>query len=116
MGLADLHTHTSLTDGMMDVGALLSHVQAHTEIDVLAVTDHDDITAGLMARGPARGRGYRFEVIVGEEGTTREGHPIGLFLERQGAPLPSLEVSPKGGYEPGGCWGFSPPPSLALLV
>ena len=102
MGLADLHTHTSLTDGMMDVGALLAHIQEHTDIDVLAVTDHDDITAGLMARELARQQGYRFEVIVGEEVTTREGHLIGLFLERQVPRLQSLEFSLRAIHEQGG--------------
>lgn len=87
-GKADLHTHTSLTDGMMDVRALLDYLEAHTDIDVVALTDHDDIRAGLMARDLAARRHYRFEVIVGCEITTLSGHVVGLFLE---APIPRLQ-------------------------
>ena len=87
-GAADLHTHTSLTDGMMDVQALLTRAQAHTDLDVLAITDHDDITAGLLARDLAERNGYRFQVIVGMEITTLGGHLIGLFLED---PIPRFQ-------------------------
>lgn len=102
MGTADLHTHTNLTDGMMDVGALLQYAQEHTDLDVLAVTDHDDLTAALMAREIVQERGYRFEVIVGEEITTLEGHLIGLFLERTVPRLQRLETSLRAIHEQGG--------------
>jgi len=93
MGRADIHTHTNLTDGMMDVRALLEHVQERTDLDVLAVTDHDDLTAGLLARELVEQNGYRFQVVIGAEITTLEGHLLGLFLERAVAQLQSLEAS-----------------------
>ncbi len=88
MGLADLHIHTSISDGMMDAGALLDHVQQHTEFTVVAITDHDDINGGLLAKQLSEQRSYRFEVIVGAEITTREGHLLALFLQR---PIPRLQ-------------------------
>ncbi|MSQ27051.1 MAG: PHP domain-containing protein [Dehalococcoidia bacterium] len=91
-GKADLHTHTNFTDGMMDVRSLLDHFQERTDVDVVAITDHDDITAGLAARDLAERHRYRFQVIVGCEVTTLSGHLIGLFLE---SPLPRLRSMEK---------------------
>lgn len=102
MGAADLHTHTSLTDGMMDVAALLEQVQHHTSLDVLAVTDHDDITAGLLAQQLVQERGYRFQVVVGEEISTLEGHLLGLFLTRAVPPLQPLASTLRMIHEQGG--------------
>jgi len=102
MGLADLHTHTSLTDGMMDVRQLLDYAQEHTELDVLAVTDHDDVTAGLLARELTARHDYRFEVIVGTEGTTLQGHVLALFVEEPIARLQSIERTIDAIHKQGG--------------
>jgi hypothetical protein len=50
----------------------------------------------------AAGRGYRIEVIVGEEITTRSGHLLGLFLSRPIAPLRSMRWSVAAIHEQGG--------------
>ena len=87
MGKADLHVHTSYSDGMADARELLDYVEERTDLDVLAVTDHDDVRGALKARDIwARGR-YRFELVVGAELTTIEGHLLALFVEE---PLPNL--------------------------
>ncbi|MBF6591079.1 MAG: PHP domain-containing protein [Ktedonobacterales bacterium] len=83
-GLADLHTHTHHSDGTGSVEDVLAFAQEHTQLDVLAITDHDTIEGALRARELAAGR-YRFEVIIGEEISTREGHMLALFLR---APIP----------------------------
>jgi predicted metal-dependent phosphoesterase TrpH len=86
-GRADLHIHTAHGDGMAELPELLDYVEQNTELDVIAVTDHDDVRGGLEARELwARGR-YRFEVIVGAEVTSIQGHVLALFVEE---PLPSL--------------------------
>ena len=86
-GKADLHVHTSFSDGMADARELLEWVEERTALDVLAVTDHDDVRGALLAREIwARGR-YRFELVVGAELTTIEGHLLALFVEE---PLPNL--------------------------
>ena len=88
MGTADLHVHTALGDGMAEIPELLDHVQEHTELSVIAITEHDDLRPALAARDAwTRGR-YRFELVVGEEVTTIEGHLLALFIE---APVPSLK-------------------------
>lgn len=76
---ADLHLHTTASDGTATVRELLAHV-AQTDIQVIAVTDHDTITGALEARQLAGAFGL--EVIVGEEVSTREGHLLVLFLEQ----------------------------------
>ena len=61
-----------------------------TDLDVIAITDHERIDAALAARDMAEGRGLPLEVIVGEEITTRGGHLVGLFLSRRVRPWHSL--------------------------
>src|SRR5215212_8697212 len=87
MGSADLHLHTSLGDGLIEPAALLAYVEERTDLDVVAVTEHDQLDAALWTRElHARGR-YRFEVVAGMEVTTLEGHLLALFIEE---PVPSL--------------------------
>ena len=86
-GRADLQIHTAHGDGMADAQTLLDHVEWRTDLDVIAVTDHDDVRGALVARElHARGR-YRFEFVPGIELTTRSGHLLALWVDE---PLPSL--------------------------
>ncbi len=87
MGKADLHLHTRVSDGFATVEQLLEWVEHCTDLDVIAVTDHEDVRGGLEARDLAARRGYRFEVIPGAEITTLHGHVLALFIERD---LPSF--------------------------
>ena len=61
---ADVHIHTTHSDGTSSVAALLEHVAAHTDLRVIAVTDHDTISGALEARDLAASNGV--EVIVVE--------------------------------------------------
>jgi predicted metal-dependent phosphoesterase TrpH len=87
MGKADLHLHSSHSDGMAGVSQLLDHVEAHTDLDVIAVTDHDDIRGSFVARDAHARGSYRFEVVTGMEVTTIEGHLLALFIDE---PVPCL--------------------------
>jgi len=87
VGKADLHVHTSHSDAMCDVPQLLDYVESETDLDLIAVTDHDGLSGAWEARERcAKGR-YRFQVIPGMEVTTIEGHILALFVEE---PPPSL--------------------------
>lgn len=81
MAKADLHIHTRCSDGLGTIEQVLAYVEERTDLDVIAVTDHEDARGGLRARELAAKRGYRFEVIPGAEITTLNGHLLGLFLE-----------------------------------
>jgi predicted metal-dependent phosphoesterase TrpH len=77
-------------------------VERSTDLDVIAITDHERIDAARAAQAIARDRGLRFEVIVGEEVTTLGGHLLALFLEERVRPLRSLrstiaEIHAQGG-------------------
>ena len=66
---------------------VLDYVEAETDLDVVAITDHDDLRGAMQTREVwARGN-YRFQIIPGTEVTAIEGHVIALFVEE---PLPSL--------------------------
>jgi predicted metal-dependent phosphoesterase TrpH len=62
-------------------------VQTETDLDIIAVTDHDDLRGALETREAWAHDSYRFQVIPGMEVTAIEGHIIALFVEE---PLPSL--------------------------
>lgn len=102
MGKADLHVHTSYSDGMAGVPALLAYVESHTDLDAIAVTDHDDIRGSLAAREAwARGT-YRFDVVPGMEVTTIEGHILALFVDEPVPCLRGLEQTLAGIHHLGG--------------
>ena len=87
LGRADLHIHTSFSDGMADVPELLDWVDERTALDIIGIVDHDDVRGALATRAAwAKGR-YRFEVVTGIEVTAIEGHVLALFVEE---PVPSL--------------------------
>ncbi len=87
-GIADLHIHSSIVDGMASVYQIMEYVEYRTELDVIAVTDHDDIRGSYQARELAARNNYRFEVVVGMEVTTLHGHLIAVFIED---PVPAME-------------------------
>jgi predicted metal-dependent phosphoesterase TrpH len=81
MGFADLHIHTVYSvDGTATPQAILKHAAHHTNLDVIAITDHDEIRGALEARELA-GK-YAIEVVPGIEITSRDGHILALWVER----------------------------------
>ena len=66
---------------------ILDYTGAETDLDVVAITDHDDLRGALEAREAWARGSYRFDVVVGMEVTAIEGHIIALWVEE---PLPSL--------------------------
>ena len=80
-GKADLHIHTCYSDGHPTVRAVLDHVARRSRLQVIAITDHDTIEGALEAR--IHQHRYSFAIIVGEEVSSRDGHILGLFLERR---------------------------------
>ncbi len=81
-GKADLHMHSIYSDGCATIEEILEHVQLHTNLDVIALTDHDVINGALRARDLWAQSSYRFDFVVGEEVSTSDGHLLGLFIEK----------------------------------
>jgi predicted metal-dependent phosphoesterase TrpH len=101
-GRADLHIHSLASDGTSGVAEIIDHAELRTDLDVIAITDHERIDAAVAARAMARSRGYRIGVIVGEEVSTRGGHLLALFIERPIPPLLSLRESIARIHDQGG--------------
>ncbi len=81
MGLADLHMHTIYSyDGTATVPAVLKRAKRNG-LDVIAITDHDEIRGALEALDLAAQVGI--EVIPGIEITTAEGDLLGLFITKK---------------------------------
>jgi len=94
MGSADLHIHSVHSDGTATISAILHHASAHTDLDVIAVTDHNTLEGALQARALAAN--FRVVVVVGMEISTAEGHLLALFLETPIAPgLSFVETAEK---------------------
>jgi predicted metal-dependent phosphoesterase TrpH len=90
-GKADMHLHTLYSDGTAGVRALLDHVEHHTDLDLIAITDHERIDGALRADEIHAAGDYSFELVVGEEITTRRGHLLALFIERRIPALRSID-------------------------
>jgi len=101
-GRADLHMHTSVGDGLSSVPEILHYVEAETDLDVIAITDHDDVRAALDARDLAARRGGHTQVIPGTEITTRHGHVLALFVERDFPMMQPLDHTLAAIHESGG--------------
>lgn len=101
-GRADLHIHTVASDGTATVAEILDHVERSTDLDVIAITDHERIDAAVAARAIAGDQGLRTEVIVGEEVTTLGGHLLALYVDRPIKPYSSLRSTIAAVHDAGG--------------
>lgn len=101
MGKADLHIHTSYSyDSSCTVSAVLEWAANFTDLNVIAITDHDVFGGAVEAMQLAPKFGI--QVIPGCEIATAEGHLLALFIERpvpSGRPLREtiLRVGEQGG-------------------
>jgi len=84
------------------MGDVLEFVQRRTRLNVIAITDHDDIRASYQARENAERWNYGFEAVVGMEVSTLDGHLLCLFLERPVPPGRSLEETVEAVHTQGG--------------
>jgi predicted metal-dependent phosphoesterase TrpH len=87
-----MHLHTLYSDGTASVQQLLDHVEHATDLDVIAITDHERIDGALRAREIHAAGAYSFDLVVGEEITTRRGHVLALFITER---IPALRPLPE---------------------
>jgi predicted metal-dependent phosphoesterase TrpH len=99
---ADLHIHSTYSDGIPTIQQILEHTERHTDLDVIAITDHNVVDGSLRARDLWASASYRFDFIVGEEVSTNEGHLLALFIEKRIPPHFSMERSIDLIHEQGG--------------
>ncbi len=77
-GRADLHTHTTASDGWPTPAQLVDHASRRAALNVIAVTDHDTIEGALRAADLAAKR--RRIHVVPRRPSTRSTIRVGLRL------------------------------------
>jgi len=102
LGAADVHIHSNFSDGQPKIEDILEYVQNNTDLDVIAITDHDTIEGAQLAQKIAEEKNYRFQVVVGEEVSSKHGHILGLFLKEPIEPGHSARTTLKRIHEQGG--------------
>jgi predicted metal-dependent phosphoesterase TrpH len=102
MGKADLHIHTNQGDGIDSIEAILEHVETRTDLDVVAITEHDCLEVALEARELWANNRFRFDLVPGAEITTLDGHVIALYIEEPVASLRRAEETIEAVHRQGG--------------
>lgn len=74
---ADLHIHTTASDGTATPREVLAWASDETKLNVIAICDHNTNEGALEAASLAHE--YRVEVIVGQEVESSDGHILGLW-------------------------------------
>lgn len=82
---ADLHCHSSVSDGLLSPAALVERARANG-VDLLALTDHDEVSGLDEARQAADAAGLRF--VTGTEisvswGDDQTVHIVGLNFDHR---------------------------------
>jgi predicted metal-dependent phosphoesterase TrpH len=92
MGLADIHLHTIYSyDGTASLASVLNRAK-QIGLDVIAITDHDELRGALKALELAPN--YGVEVIPGIEITTADGDLLAFFItEKVDAGLSLIETA-----------------------
>jgi predicted metal-dependent phosphoesterase TrpH len=97
---ADIHIHSNHSDGLASVPEIMEYVQHKTDLKVIAITDHNTMQGARFAESLAEL--YDFEVVVGEEVSSKQGHIIGLYLEEEVRPGMSAADTVRAIEEQGG--------------
>lgn len=87
---ADTHIHTTYSDGLMTPEETVEFVAKHTDLRVIAITDHDTAEGAFVAQAYARRHAPHLEVIIGQEVSSADGDVVGLFLK---STLPLFETA-----------------------
>jgi len=86
---ADLHVHTTASDGTCTPAEVLEFASEATDLAVVAICDHNT-TEGAREAASIASR-YRVDVIVGQEVESADGHILGLWAPADVAPGLSAE-------------------------
>lgn len=105
MLLADLHVHTTRSDGWWEPERLAEAAVARG-LSAIGITDHDDVAAGFAVADVAARRGLPLRVYVGQEISARvDGHDVhvlGLDLTEEIRPWQSIAETVEAILKQGG--------------
>ena len=86
MGKADLHLHTTASDGMMSPAMLMNYIAACTDLDLVAITDHNTLDGWARAwefwLRPENDHLHHLELVPGIEVSSRDGHVLGIGVSQ----------------------------------
>jgi predicted metal-dependent phosphoesterase TrpH len=93
---ADIHIHTTFSDGLMTPEAVVEYAATETDLSVIAISDHDTIEGAWAARRYRQRYRADFghlDIVVASEITSRDGDILGLFLSHDVPPgMSALET------------------------
>lgn len=101
-GRADMHIHTLYSDGTASVAQVLEHVEHRTNLDVVAITDHERLDGAIRAADLHAAGDYSFDLVIGEEITTRRGHVLALYVTERLPAMRPLEETLQAIHAAGG--------------
>ena len=91
----DLHIHTTYSDGMLSPIEIVDTALS-VGLDVIALTDHDNVLSHNIAQDYINQKGYNLEVIPGVEINTiykgYEVHILGYFMDKNNKAFNELLV------------------------
>lgn len=100
-GKADLHIHSIYSyDGISNIQEIIDFVEYNTDLDIIAITDHNKIQGAKEAYKLSSD--YKISVVIGEEILTKEGEILALFIYEKIKPFRSItdtirEIHSQGG-------------------
>lgn len=97
---ADLHVHTTASDGTATPAHILEWASEATDLSVVAICDHNTNEGALEAASLAHR--YRVEVIVGQEVESAQGHILGLWTPELVRPGQSAQATVTAIHAQGG--------------
>ncbi|HVB72664.1 MAG TPA: CehA/McbA family metallohydrolase [Ktedonobacteraceae bacterium] len=98
---ADLHMHTNLGDGWASPAKVIEVALAR-KLDLIAVTDHDHVEGAKRVADLLAQHDYPLRMITGVEVSTRQGHLLGLFVNKAPKHMRPVEESIDAIKEQGG--------------
>ena len=82
----DLHIHTTYSDGMLSPTQIVD-TAVECGLDVIAITDHDNVLSHKIAQDYAKNKNINLEIISGVEINTiykgYEVHILGYFMDKE---------------------------------
>ncbi len=101
VGVADIHMHTNLGDGWISPARMVESA-IRRGLTVIAVTDHDHLEGARRVEQVLAEQDCALRMITGVEVSTRQGHLLGLFVQKAPRPMRTVEESIDAIKEQGG--------------
>src|SRR2546422_11498740 len=89
---ADIHMHTNLGDGWISPARVIEEA-TRRGLSLIAITDHDHVEGAKRVAELLAHQQKPLQMITGVEVSTRQGHLLGLFVEKAPKAMRPVEES-----------------------